>query len=344
MSQDLHSTSSILNHRLAHVVVREVGDGTRSIEVYPNDTAHTFMPIQTCRTSYPLPLISQILSVKGPTYLCDEIAREESSTYVGRSLQYDILAYIGETEFVGKRILDFGCGSGASTMVLARMFPLSQIVGVELDDDLLSVARMRVAHYGATNAQLLLSPRGEELPRDIGTFDYIVLSAVFEHLLPGERLTVFPLLWSVLRPGGILFLDQTPHRYFPAEIHTTGGIPLLNYLPDHVALRVARRFSRRVSPNESWESLLRRGIRGSTEGQILQIITQHCSGKPTLLEPERLGVQNRIALWYTPTALDPAWHVRAIRRVAAWSMKVLRGVTGITLTPYLALALQKSSS
>jgi hypothetical protein len=224
------------------------------------------------------------------------------------------------------------------------MFPSSQIVGVELDDGLLSVARMRIAHYGATNAQVLLSPSGKELPCDIGTFDYVILSAVFEHLLPVERLTVFPLLWSVLRPGGILFLDQTPNRYFPVEIHTTGGIPLLNYLPDRLALSIARRLSQRLSPNESWESLLRKGIRGATEGEILQIIKQHCAGKPTLLEPTRLGLQDRIDLWYTSTTYDRGWQGRAIRSIAAWYMRVLRRITGITLTPHIALALQKSIS
>jgi hypothetical protein len=38
-------------------------------------------------------------------------------------------------------------------------------------------------------------------------------------------------LWRQLRLGGILFLNQTPHRYYPLEHHTT-GLPLLNYLPE----------------------------------------------------------------------------------------------------------------
>jgi hypothetical protein len=60
-------------------------------------------------------------------------------------------------------------------------------------------------------------------------------------------------IWAVLNPGGIFFLNQTPFRFFPREAHTT-GLPGLNYLPDRPALRAARRFSKRVSPDQSFEA------------------------------------------------------------------------------------------
>ena len=58
----------------------------------------------------------------------------------------------------------------------------------------------------------------------------MMLSAVFEHVLPEERDPVLDMLWSVLRPGGVMVVDQTPHRWFPQESHTT-ALPFLNYLP-----------------------------------------------------------------------------------------------------------------
>ena len=30
-----------------------------------------------------------------------------------------------------------------------------------------------------------------------------------------------PLIWSKLKPGRTLFINQTPYRYFPYEHHTT---------------------------------------------------------------------------------------------------------------------------
>jgi hypothetical protein len=49
------------------------------------------------------------------------------------SLKYGVLAYTRSDDFRGKSILDFGCGSGASAVILARMFPESRIVGVDIE-------------------------------------------------------------------------------------------------------------------------------------------------------------------------------------------------------------------
>jgi hypothetical protein len=65
-----------------------------------------------------------------------------------------------------------------------------------------------------------------------------------------------------------MFLNQTPHRYYPLEYHTT-GLPFLNHLPSPLAFRAAKRFSKRVAPNTSWVELLRDGVRGGTEREIL---------------------------------------------------------------------------
>ena len=119
-------------------------------------------------------------------------------------------------------------------------------------------------------------------------------------------------------------------------MHTT-GLPLINYLPDPLVLRLARRFSRRVAASESWNSLLRRGIRGGTAKEILKILGR-APGLPILLEPERLGLRDRIDLWYRSSiAKQPS-------PVKTWTMGVLKGlkhVTGITLTPILSLAIRK---
>jgi len=47
------------------------------------------------------------------------------------------------------------------------------------------------------------------------------------------------MLWSLLRPGGVLFVNQTPYRWRPLEYHIT-SLPFVNYLPAFAAMRVAR--------------------------------------------------------------------------------------------------------
>ena len=112
-------------------------------------------------------------------------------------------------------------------MVLKRLLPQASIMGVELDPTLLSIARARARHYTFPQENLLQSRSGKELPADLGTFDFVVLSTVYEHMLPTERSVVLEQVWSALRDGGYLFLNQTPHRFTPYETHTT-QLPLVN--------------------------------------------------------------------------------------------------------------------
>lgn len=156
-------------------------------------------------------------------------------------------------------------------MILARMFPDAEIVGVELEEKLLNIARARLEFYEYANVRLHTSPSGNELPHNIGTFDFVIMSAVYEHLLPQERKIVMPKVWSAIKPGGHLFLNMTPHRWFPIEHHTT-GLPFLNYFPAKLALPLTKKFSKRTNPAENWETLLRCGIRGGTETEIVRIL------------------------------------------------------------------------
>lgn len=301
------------------------------ISVRPKPGLH--VPNSRWVSGYPLDLIREIHAAKG-LYVCDEIRREEDPRYVEHYLRYDVLSYVPPAAFCGKRILDFGCGSGASSVVLARLLPESEIVGVELQERLLRIARLRAEHFGLHRVRFLRSPSGDALPDGLGSFDFVVFSAVFEHLLPSERSTLLPLVWSRLNPGGILFLNQTPYRYSPVEIHTTGGMPLINYLPDGMTFRVVRRFSRRYAGQVSWERLLRDGIRGGTVSEILRILWQH--GRPVLLEP-RTEVGDRIDLWFGSLSARHRWLKRGI-----WAgLKLIKLTSGSVLTPSLALALRR---
>jgi len=142
------------------------------------------------------------------------------------------------------------------------------------------------------------------------------------------------LVWQHLRPGGVLFLNQTPYRYSLVEVHTTGGIPLINYLPDSVTLWAARKFSRKVQPDESWSSLLRRGIRGGTVPEILGILGG--SRHARLLSPLP-QVGDRIDLWFRTLSARHSWLKRSI-----WlSLKSLKWLTGRQITPTLSLAIRK---
>ena len=326
--------TTVLTHPDASIRLEE-SDGKRVISVEPR--VSLFTPIRKWVTNYPPELIEHVLRIKGPAHLCDEIMRDENPLYVQHHFRWDILSYAGKADFAGRWVLDFGSGSGASSMVLARMFPEARILGVELVSDFVELARHRAAFYGVEDrVSFQLSPDSNSLPSGIGDFDYIVFSAVYEHLLPGERQTVLALLWSHLKRGGVIFLDQTPYRWFPVELHTT-GLPLINYLPDRLTLFCSRRFCKRVSRNASWDELLRRGIRGGTTREIMTILNRD-GRKAELLNPSRLRVRDHIDLWYR---LSSTTRKPLIKRLMKWGFRAVKAVTGVNMIPTLSLAIRK---
>ena len=327
--------TTTLEHAEGKVLVTDLPTGGNRIQVALRDP-QMFSPAQECEAAYPVELISLILEIKGPAWLCDEIARDADPDYVLKHFETEMRAHFGFEDLAGKRILDFGCGSGASTMCLAKLFSKSDITGVELEGDLLKIAQGRLDHHGFENVRFLHSPSGTELPEALGRFDLVVLSAVYEHLLPHERSVVLPQLWSLLNDNGILFLNQTPHRYFPLELHTT-SLPLINYLPDGLTLKAARRFSRRVDENDTWDSLLRAGIRGATVPEIQKHLHDE-STTALKLAPTRTGLKDRVDLWYSTTNPN---NRPALKRTAKLFLKALHSLTGVALVPELTLAFRK---
>jgi len=326
-----------LKHRDANIHVARLDQGKWKVSVEALDN-HFYIHQRTCETAYPIDLIQKILDITGPAFLCDEILRDESPDYVQNFLHYDLLSYLDEDQFKNKSLLDFGCGSGASTMVLTRMFPDTTIMGVELEKRLLGVAQARADYYGYRNLKLLASPGPNDLPTEARDFDFVVLSGVYEHLLPEERKRLLPRIWEVLKPGGILFLNQTPNRGFPIELHTTGGLPFLNYLPDAVAYKYAQKFSKRNFAQSSWEQMLRMGIRGGSVREIFRNL-EICFPEPILMEPSRLGIKDRLDLSRLKYKNIGNPRMSQYFHFAAKALKLL---TGIVLLPHLSLAIKKS--
>jgi 2-polyprenyl-3-methyl-5-hydroxy-6-metoxy-1,4-benzoquinol methylase len=319
------------------VRLREEG-GRTAVEVFLDPASPT--PDRHCTTSYPDDLIERLLEVKGAAWLCDEIQRDESPHYVQRALENGLLGFVAPEDFEGARLLDFGSGSGASCAVLCRLFPRTRVVGVELVPEFVELAERRIRHHGfQERVSLHLSPDPSSLPSDLGEFDFVSFSAVFEHLLPHEQAPILKQVWQRLKPGGTIFINQTPNRWSVAEYHTTGGLPLLNYLPDALVGPAARRLSGRCR-GLSWERLLRGGIRGSTPGAIVAMIRGFADGhEPQLLPLRREQARNDIELWFQSTSLLSARNARLKRliRAAAYLSWPLRRF----VLPTIILAIRK---
>lgn len=152
-----------------------------------------YTPRNPCETSLPLDVIQAFLDVSF-NYLCDALSRHDEPEYVRFVLHRQFHAYVGEADLLGTRVLDFGCGTGASTFCLGEILPDAEVVGAELDAQRLGLAKRVLAALGRPNVHFFVSPDPSNLPPAIGAFDFVVLSAVYEHLLPAERRELLPLI------------------------------------------------------------------------------------------------------------------------------------------------------
>jgi SAM-dependent methyltransferase len=107
------------------------------------------------------------------------------------------------------RLLDMGCGCGASALPLRGYFTSGSFLGVDVDprmirwcDRHIASSKLQFAHYPYWNA--LYNPSGERFkpfPVDDASADVIVMKSVFTHMLPQDVAYYVSELGRVLAPG-----------------------------------------------------------------------------------------------------------------------------------------------
>jgi ubiquinone/menaquinone biosynthesis C-methylase UbiE len=104
-------------------------------------------------------------------------------------------------ETKGKVILDAGCGTGYKSLVLAEANPGAKIVGVDISENSVKLARQRLEYHGFDNAEFhVLSI--EELPKLDWQFDYINCDELL-YLFP-EPAVALQAMKAVLKKDGII--------------------------------------------------------------------------------------------------------------------------------------------
>lgn len=99
------------------------------------------------------------------------------------------------------RILDFGCGIGTGTRLLAERFKKAHVVGVDTSAEALAYARKQCG-----SASIDFKELDESVPES--DFDLCYVNGVFHHIVPSDRLRAAAGLYSALRPGGHLALFE----------------------------------------------------------------------------------------------------------------------------------------
>lgn len=113
----------------------------------------------------------------------------------------------------GMKVLDLGCGTGTLTIMLKQSAPQAQIIGLDGDEDVLTIARSKVSQAGVD----IQWKKGlaYDLPYPDNSFDRVVSSLVIHHLVSEDKLRTFQEVYRVLRRGGEFHMvDFGPPRNF----------------------------------------------------------------------------------------------------------------------------------
>jgi demethylmenaquinone methyltransferase/2-methoxy-6-polyprenyl-1,4-benzoquinol methylase len=108
------------------------------------------------------------------------------------------------------RIMDLACGTGILTFRIAQEFPDCHVIGVELRDEYLDIARLKAQAMDILNVEFILS-RAEDVvlaePLDCITGSYLAKYADLLVLIRNTK--------KMLRDGGVLVMHDftlPPHR------------------------------------------------------------------------------------------------------------------------------------
>ncbi len=146
--------------------------------------------------------------------------------HVWNKCRYPLEAYLNAAP--NRRVLEFGCNIGASSVVLAHLG--ATVTAVDIAPRYIEVARENAARYELADAiRFACHSDSTALPWDDASFDLIVCNSVLEYVPIGILPAVLAELDRVLAPGGIVFVAGTSNRLSPVEIHS--GRWLINYAP-----------------------------------------------------------------------------------------------------------------
>ncbi len=101
-----------------------------------------------------------------------------------------------------QRILEFGVGTASLSILLKQMHRLSEVVGVDVDPEILRIARDKIEKSGLSLK--VEQYDGSILPFADHSFDRVVTCLVLHHLDPAQKRQSLREMRRVLKPGGSL--------------------------------------------------------------------------------------------------------------------------------------------
>ncbi|MBT6274378.1 MAG: methyltransferase domain-containing protein [Chromatiales bacterium] len=147
----------------------------------------------------------------------------------------------------GQRVLDYGCGPGALVMEIARRVgPGGRVHGVDLNADMLTLARQRAEREGLGPVTEFEQVTVERLPFEDATFDRVVCKSVLEYVAdPAATVAEFQ---RVTKPTGRVHVVDSDWGMLaveplaPESLQALFAAAAMAYRTPHIGRRLRRLF------------------------------------------------------------------------------------------------------
>jgi 2-polyprenyl-6-hydroxyphenyl methylase/3-demethylubiquinone-9 3-methyltransferase len=102
-----------------------------------------------------------------------------------------------------QRILEVGCGEGAMTERIARVYPSASVTAIDISPN---VGRLFLGSYSSVN---FFQETVEDVAcREPASFDLVVLADVIHHVPAGDRQSLISAIGQALAPNGCLIFKD----------------------------------------------------------------------------------------------------------------------------------------
>jgi SAM-dependent methyltransferase len=108
----------------------------------------------------------------------------------------------------GMTVLDCGCGPGTITIGFAELVAPGQVVGTEIEDSQVALARQNATRRNVSNVRFEVADI-YALPFEGNSFDAVFISAVLGNLR--EPVSGLREAYRVLKPGGVIGVKEFDH-------------------------------------------------------------------------------------------------------------------------------------
>lgn len=160
------------------------------------------------------------------------VSGEDKNFFADRRVRW-LAQHCREHGFAAGTVMDFGCGTGQAAPFLLEQLTARDVVGVDVSEGLLGVARR---DFGSAHVRFLTL--AEYAPA--GNVDLVFCNGVFHHIPPAERPAALRYIFESLRPGGVFALWEN-NPWNPGTRYVMSRIPF-----DHNAVTLSAPSARRM--------------------------------------------------------------------------------------------------